>query len=134
MMHAAFTLFAKTTDVYAMAVVAVLLIAAVIFFSLQDQKREEPFTEEPAPKPAEIAPESVKLEESQFSGLQILGLLLILGGLAFGLIACLMDVTVSSGTITVNNLGLLNDRLMYFIASGFAFLSGLLMMLLGGKK
>ena len=133
-MHAAFTLFAKTTDVYAMAVVAVLLIAAVIFFSLQDPKREEPFTEEPAPKPAEIAPESVKLEESQFSGLQILGLLLILGGLAFGLIACLMDVTVSSGTITVNNLGLLNDRLMYFIASGFAFLSGLLMMLLGGKK
>jgi len=72
--------------------------------------------------------------EPQFSHVQALGCFLLLAGLGLGLIAVFMDVTVSTGRMTVNNIGLMNDRLMLLIAAGFAFLSGLMMMLLGGKK
>jgi hypothetical protein len=134
MMHAAFILLAKSTDVYALAIVAVLVIAAVIYFSSNDSPAVEPVVEEPAPKPVEPALVAPEPTEPQFSNVQVLGCFLLLGGLGFGLIAVFMDVTVSTGRMTVNNIGLMNDRLMFFIAAGFAFLSGLLMMLLGGKK
>lgn len=129
-------LLAKTTDGYAVGVVVILLLAGVIVFCRDEGLetvalvKNEPEIE-PAIKPAESTPEPT---EPQFTGVQILGVLFLLGGLGLGLIACFMGVTVSTGQMTVNNIGLMNDRLMFLMLAGFGFVSGLLMLLLGGKK
>jgi len=133
-MHTAFILLAKSTDVYALAVVAVLVIAAVVYFISQESPAVKTVAEEPVVEPVESKAEAPQPTEPQFSNVQVLGCFLLLAGLGLGLIAVFMDVTVSTGHMTVNNIGLMNDRLMFLIAAGFAFLSGLMMMLLGGKK
>lgn len=134
MIDLSFLFLAKTTDVYAMAVLAVLVIVFVCLFSYQEPQASETLVKEADVKPVESPPLVVEPTQPQFTGVQILGVLFMLGGFGLGLIACFMDVTVSSGSMTVNNIGLMNDRLMFLIAAGFAFLSGLMMMLLGGKK
>lgn len=67
-------------------------------------------------------------------------LIQILGGWVFAL-ACLvafnalsMDISIAAESgREINNLGLMNDRMIKMVAAGFAALIGVMMMLLGGK-
>lgn len=68
-------------------------------------------------------------------------LIQILGGGIFAL-ACLlafhaaaMDISIPTETgRQINNLGLMNDRVVKMVAAGFSGLIGVMMMLLGGKE
>jgi hypothetical protein len=85
--------------------------------------------DEPALPPQELPKESSS--EVSFNSSQALGAVLALSGLAGIVLSFFMEISHTGGIV---NLGLMNDRVVVMIGSGFGLLTGALLMVLAGKK
>jgi hypothetical protein len=73
--------------------------------------------------------------EVNFSMTQFIGVCLLCLGIIMGLGALTMDITVTASTgREINNIGLMNDRMVFMVAAGFAALIGTVMMMMGAKR
>jgi hypothetical protein len=87
------------------------------------------------PPPTEGPDESVEPPKSRTTATQDGGCILLLLGVILGVSALCMSITVTAESgREVNNLGLMNDRMVSMLAAGFLALIGALMILLGGRR
>lgn len=82
----------------------------------------------PAP---ELAASSEPAPEFDFGVQQVIGCILLIIGLIMGLMALGMDISVTTAKGgSVNNIGLMNDRMVLMMAGGFLALIGTVMLVI----